>query len=369
MNTNNVPTICLTGGPCAGKTTILSRLQERLDDLGFAVVVVPEVATEFISSGIRPALIEPHRFQCHILEHIMAKEDRFKALAQIMSVDKKVVICDRGAVDAAAYMSPMHFDLMLGQLGLTVVDLRDARYDGVVFLRSVAVDAPHIYTCDNNKARRESVEEACLIDECTLAAWTGHPHLRVIDNSTDLEGKSHRVLQAICRVLGIPTPLEIEKKYLVTQCDLSRLPLPHRSVEIEQYYLKTEDGKGVERIRRRSQGGGFTYYHTVKQDLRSGVRIENESQITEAEFLILLQRADPEFGKIGKTRYCFLWNNQYFELDVFHNPSGLVLLEIELTEENDLVILPDFLVGHVMDVTGSDRYSNVQIARRIVAGV
>lgn len=211
MNTNNVPTICLTGGPCAGKTTILSRLQERLDDLGFAVVVVPEVATEFISSGIRPALIEPHRFQCHILEHIMAKEDRFKALAQIMSVDKKVVICDRGAVDAAAYMSPMHFDLMLGQLGLTVVDLRDARYDGVVFLRSVAVDAPHIYTCDNNKARRESVEEACLIDECTLAAWTGHPHLRVIDNSTDLEGKSHRVLQAICRVLGIPTPLEIEK--------------------------------------------------------------------------------------------------------------------------------------------------------------
>lgn len=363
------PIIVVTGGPCGGKTTVLSALPQKLADLGFTVITVAEAATEFILSGLRPGLLDVSSFQRQILKHIIEKEDRWKEAASLIPTDKKVIICDRGVADAAAYASPQEFDLMLGELGYNIVDLRDKRYDAVVFLRSVAFDAPDVYTCLNNVARRESVEEARALDGRTLAAWTGQPHLRVIDNSTDMNGKINRVLQAVCRVLGIPAPLEIERKYVVSRCDINLIPRPVQRVHIVQYYLKNENPGDIERIRKRGQGGGHTYYHTVKRDLRSGVRTEIERQITEAEYYTLLRRADPAFGKIDKERYCFVSENQYFELDFFLNPEGLMLLELELTDENDTISLPKFLQGCVMDVTDDPQYSNKEIARRITKRV
>ena len=41
----------ITGGPCAGKTTALSRIQRDLAHLGYTVLIVPETATALISAG------------------------------------------------------------------------------------------------------------------------------------------------------------------------------------------------------------------------------------------------------------------------------------------------------------------------------
>jgi len=43
--------ILLTGGPCAGKTTSLAKLQEQLDSKGFRVYCVPEAATLMMKGG------------------------------------------------------------------------------------------------------------------------------------------------------------------------------------------------------------------------------------------------------------------------------------------------------------------------------
>ena len=45
--------IVLTGGPCAGKTTALTRLEESLVEKGFHVFIVGESATELIKGGAR----------------------------------------------------------------------------------------------------------------------------------------------------------------------------------------------------------------------------------------------------------------------------------------------------------------------------
>ena len=37
--------IALTGGPCGGKTTALTRLRDRFQSLGWRVFLVPETAT------------------------------------------------------------------------------------------------------------------------------------------------------------------------------------------------------------------------------------------------------------------------------------------------------------------------------------
>ena len=64
-----------------------------------------------------------------------------------------------------------------------------ARYDAVFHLVTAAKGAEEAYTFANNAARYENVEQAAALDDRIIAAWTGHPHLRVIDNTTDFEEK------------------------------------------------------------------------------------------------------------------------------------------------------------------------------------
>lgn len=48
---HNVFKICVTGGPCAGKTTALSTINSYLSSRGFKVYIVPEAATLLMKSG------------------------------------------------------------------------------------------------------------------------------------------------------------------------------------------------------------------------------------------------------------------------------------------------------------------------------
>ena len=50
----NIVKIVLTGGPCAGKTTGMSWIQNAFTQMGYAVLFVPETATELISCGVAP---------------------------------------------------------------------------------------------------------------------------------------------------------------------------------------------------------------------------------------------------------------------------------------------------------------------------
>ena len=41
--------IVITGGPCAGKTTAMNKIQKAFTALGYSVIFIPETATELIS--------------------------------------------------------------------------------------------------------------------------------------------------------------------------------------------------------------------------------------------------------------------------------------------------------------------------------
>ncbi len=364
MNTlQTIPVICISGGPCAGKTTVLSFLEQKLNERGYTVVIVNEAATEFKLSGLKPKLFTGTGFQSHLLQHIIETENRWKKAVTDMVADKKVIICDRGAMDAAAYVSTNEFNEIINSLKHTVTSLRDERYDAIIFLRSVAYDMPEVYTRTNNAAREETVEEAKEIDHKTLSAWIGHPHLRIIGNAGGIETKLNQTLQAVCGVLGIPEPREMEQKFLLPSIDLRILPKGHQSIEVSQQYLISSNDT-EERVRTWETAGAFAYYHTQKKAIAHGIRLEWERRISKQEYLILLQRRDPSLGTIQKTRHCFVWENQCFELDVFKNPKGLILLEAERFDESHTVTLPPFLMG-AQDVTGITQYSNLSIAKSI----
>lgn len=77
--------------------------------------------------------------------------------------------------------------------------------------------------------------------------------------------------------------------------------------------------------------------------------------------------ADPQRKIIRKTRYCFLWENQYFELDehkeYIPGMDYKHVLEIELTGIEQKVKMPPF-IEIAQEATGDKRFSNYNLARR-----
>lgn len=355
--------IVLTGGPCGGKSTALARVSARLERFGFRVFLVPEAATLLFSGGASLAGATPEQivaFQGNLIRLQMSLEDSFIRLAE-GSGAPSVVICDRGAIDARAYMPDASWQALLDEHGWSVVTLRDRRYDAVVHMVTAADGAEAFYTTSNNTARTETPEQARAIDARLRDAWLGHPHLRVIDNSTDFANKVLRVVETVCRVAGVPKPVEVERKFLVREVQ-PIFPVRTEEVEIEQTYLRTSD-ESETRVRRRGQRGSYVYTHTVKRPLCEGQRVEIERSIPAREYVALLAQADPAMSPVKKRRTLFLWEGQYFELDRFESPcKGLVMLEVEFDGASASVSLPPFL-SIEREVTNEPAYSNASIAR------
>lgn len=362
MNAAPVYRIVLTGGPCGGKTTALSAITERLQGLGFQVYRVPEAATILLGGGVSLRGVAPDQligFQAELLRTLMALESAFHAIAASTG-RPSVLLCDRGAMDASAYLPPDAWTALLNENDWTVVGLRDRRYEAVIHLVTAADGAERFYTTENNAVRSETPEQARALDRRVRDAWLGHPHLRVIDNSTDFAAKVQRVTAAACQVVGVPEPRELERKFLLRPGP-RQVPVYFEECEVEQVYLRAQDGWEA-RVRRRGQQGAFTYTHTRKRPVAAGERVEIERQITGREYIALLAQADPARRPIRKRRRVFLWNNQYFEWDIFQEPHpGLEVLEIEVGAMDGPVQLPPFLPVE-REVTGDEQYANHTLA-------
>lgn len=370
MQKRNFPKFVVTGGPCGGKTTGLLYIGEKLSNMGYYPLIAPETATILISSGITPesGAFTVRKFQERIIESQLFFEKLYEGATQEVNHSKPIVICDRGLMDSKAYMPGGMFESVFQAKNLEIPVVRDGRYDAVFHLRTAALGAEEFYTLENNKARRESAEEARDVDERTLQAWNGHSHLRVIDNSTEFDLKMKRLLAGMCRVLGEPVPLEIEKKFQIHPLDLRDLPVEVQEIDVEQFYLVSGVSNEEIRVRKRGQYGSFVYYKTTKKTVKPGVRIETEKQISAHEYEWSQEYQLANTQVIRKKRNCFIWKNQYFELDCFENrfpefPEGLFFLEIELTEENDKVDMPEF-ISVKEEVTDDPAYSNFALAQQ-----
>lgn len=351
--------IVITGGPCAGKSTALSKIQSELSQLGYLVLFVPETATELITSGINP--VNDKDFQKHLLALQIEKEAIAVKAAKSIGAEKMLIVCDRGLLDAKAYMTQTEYDEMLKETPYTELELRDS-YGAVFHLVTAANGAREFYTLANNNARSESPEQAVNIDQKIIGAWTGHPHFRVIDNSTDFDDKIKRLLHEITAFLGEPEPFEIERKFLIEYPNIEWLEsLPNcQQVEIIQTYLKSNEDEV--RIRQRGLNGSYIYTKTIKKKISNVKRMEIEKRLSKDEYLRLLMDADTTKHQIRKTRYCLTYNNCYLELDVYPFWTDKAILEIELSNENDEISIPDE-IKVIKEVTDDENFKNASLAK------
>ncbi len=359
----SISKIVITGGPCAGKTTGMSWIQNAFTERGYTVLFIPETATELISGGVAPWTCGSNgEYQKCQLKLQMEKEKVFEYAARTMDSEKILIVCDRGALDNKAYMTDTEFAVAANYVGANEVELRDG-YDAVFHLVTAAKGAQKFYTTANNTARTETLEEAAALDDKLIAAWTGHPHLRIIDNAEGFEEKMKCLIKEIALFLGEPEPYEIERKYLIEYPEISALEaLPNcEKVEIIQTYLQADHGDEV-RIRQRGSRGNYIYFETRKKTISGLKRIEIERRLTKDEYLERLMDADPTRMPIRKDRYCLADGNQYFEIDIYPFWNDQAILEIELSDPEEEIRFPKMLKV-IREVTEEEAYKNASLAK------
>ena len=359
----SISKIVITGGPCAGKTTGMSWIQNAFTERGYTVLFIPEIATELISGGVAPWTCGSNgEYQKCQLKLQMEKEKVFEYAARTMDSEKILIVCDRGALDNKAYMTDAEFAVAANYVGANEVELRDG-YDAVFHLVTAAKGAQKFYTTANNTARTETPEEAVALDDKLIAAWTGHPHLRIIDNAEGFEEKMKCLIKEIALFLGEPEPYEIERKYLIEYPEISALEaLPNcEKVEIIQTYLQADHDDEV-RIRQRGSRGNYIYFETRKKTISGLKRIEIERRLTKDEYLERLMDADPTRMPIRKDRYCLADGNQYFEIDIYPFWNDQAILEIELSDPEEEIRFPKMLKV-IREVTEDEAYKNASLAK------
>jgi len=371
MASKSKPTrIVLTGGPCAGKSTAMSRLTERLEGLGYKVLCIPETATQIILAGLNPSGMSPSetiRFQSSIVQMQKAWEEIMENHAHAQQ-QKTVILLDRGIWDCAAYTPHEQWEPILHKNGVSHIE-RDTRYDAVIHMVTAAIGAEEAYTKQNNKARRENLEEARVADQKTMDAWVGHPHLRIVPNSGFFEQKIHHVLKEITEFLGEPVPIEDERKFLVeVDFDVLKTNIkPRATSDIVQHYIQmidndTEEEKSF-RVRRRGSNGQWVYTHNVKVPIpgNPSARYEIEYQMAGEDYWDLIAQ-HPNSRQVQKTRTCIVFNNIYFELDQIQRQDGnpLLLLEVETSNKGD--IEPPQGIRIIREVTDDPSYYNQSLA-------
>ena len=159
---------------------------------------------------------------------------------------------------------------------------------------------------------------------------------------------------------------EIERKYLIRRPAAAWLEENCEGSDIIQTYLKTEETGHSDRVRRRAGRNGVVYTHTVKRRISDLRREEQEREISEAEYLALLQRADPERRSIEKRRYVLAYGGKDFEIDVYPFWQDRAVMEIELADETEPVTLPPE-IEIIKEVTQDRRYTNAALAKAIPA--
>lgn len=149
-------------------------------------------------------------------------------------------------------------------------------------------------------------------------------------------------------------PKEIERKFLVADNGYESMAVS--STNICQGYLSDNPDATV-RVRIR----GDHAYITVKSLNHGALRDEWEYEIPVGDAEEIIDRC--HIVCLEKTRYIVPFDNHNWEVDRFHGRlSGLVLAEIELSDESETLSLPPF-VGQ--EVTSSPEYYNSVLIKRL----
>ncbi len=184
--------IVLTGGPCAGKSTLAEMLARAYSN---SVMNVPEAASLLFSGGFPRFMNTESRKATQRSIYRVQVELESTYAAQFPAL---ALVLDRGTIDGAAYWpdGPVAFFSAIG----TTLEAELARYDSVLYLESAAEKDYKAHRAANPN-RNEDWEEAKRLDSDTYKLWSRHPSFLMIHNQRSFAHKVSEVLGAVAGVI------------------------------------------------------------------------------------------------------------------------------------------------------------------------
>lgn len=188
-------TVAMTGGPCAGKSTMIDFLSTELEKNNIKCIVIPETATEIINDKIhwRDTNVPRYDFQEAVFSLQLAKENVFFNLAQKIDYSKIVILCDRGLMDGKAYIDETGFNKILKSHGFSSEDEILKRYDLVLHLETSANLGSETYETKSNKARTANIIEAMTFDNNVKRAWENHSNIKSFKSTPIFDNKKQAI--------------------------------------------------------------------------------------------------------------------------------------------------------------------------------
>lgn len=333
--------IVITGGPCSGKTEIIKYLVENLENRGYFVFVCKDTIKELELNGIKKdTYITDRDFQNILLDRQIEKEHFYNTLEYFYPSDKLVILYEKGIMDIGTLIDNVYiFEKMLNERDLTFLKLYE-NYDCVI----------HLVTTANGS------EKSYL--------WGGHKDIVVIDNTNDFKDKKINVLNEVYKRLGQPLYKNNIRRFLVKnpkKSDLSKLSNYYKK-DIIVTYLKNKDAvRVVKQIKTRGTNYSFIYQEYNKDNLQD----ISSKYITEREYISLLLDADIIKHQIIKEQYCFIWNDLYYELNVYSFCDDYAIIEMELESEisQDNIKFPPLVL--IKEITEDLNYNEFRLAKEL----
>merc|ERR550532_647237 len=306
---------------------------------------------------------------------MIALEDTYFTMAA-KSDQNCLVICDRGLMDASAFIDRPEWMELLNKLNLLEESMCEDRYHHVVHMVSAANGAEDFYSVDDHSARFEGLELARERDKRAMEAWEEHPYVDVVDNRADFENKLRRLVDVVVKRIGLEIGDRFKANSKKVKFHVSG-PLPGNAefpkftdFEVEHHYLQQSNSGAQSRLRKRGRNGRWSYTCTVRRPECKGQAIEVKTPLSKKDYEYLLNHVDEKRLPVYKTRRCFVYNNQQYQLDIYRDPChsrcrGLMLLETFTTlPRNQMTeLLPPFL-SISEDITGDPAFSMFNLSLR-----
>ena len=192
--THRVRKIVLTGGPCSGKTSIMTLLRAEFEN---SIHCVPETVSYLIQQiGAKPPIgnvVGMRRYNRNLTKIQRGIEQA--AELQAAFDGKRALLLDRGVCDNTAYLDG-GFPVLERLLG-TTREHEFQQYDLVICMET---PSRVIYEAKsrNNPARYEASHEIAMeVSRRTREAWDGHSNLVVVPSEVSWEDKVDFVTAAV----------------------------------------------------------------------------------------------------------------------------------------------------------------------------
>lgn len=158
--------------------------------------------------------------------------------------------------------------------------------------------------------------------------------------------------------------LEIERKYLIRMPDEAALRArPDCQIwHIIQTYLRDGIDGSTRRVRILRKNGVETCFYTCKRHINALSQQEDEKEISSEKYCEMLKEADTELKPINKCRYRIPFCGQLLEIDIYSFWNDRATLEIELENEEQKVVIPEW-ISVVREVTADRAYKNNRLAK------